>query len=121
MAIKYLTKLNEFVAKTNIASQVNTELIIKHFFSGGALYSNGSICASWSPVGLAFKIGRENAEKLIKAGKAEPFKYFFKGYVKKDYILLKDLKYQTIDNCEKFLLQAIKLAQVKDIKVKINK
>jgi len=62
-------------------------LEVKHFFSGAAVYFEGRIVASFSPSGLAFKLGVSRSESLIAAGEAEPLKYFEKGHVKPGYAL----------------------------------
>jgi len=53
MAKEYYTKLSDLISGLNIISEIDSLLVVKHFFSGAALYINGVICASWSPVGLS--------------------------------------------------------------------
>ena len=90
MAKKYFEKLTSLVSELNINNEVSSKIEIKHFFSGAALYANESICASWSPSGLAFKLPENKVRKLIKEGKAIPLKYFPKGHVKKGYALFEN-------------------------------
>ncbi len=94
MAKVYLTNLVELLDALEIKSEPTISLEIRHLFSGAALYVNGVICASWSPVGLAFKLPEREVDKLITSGKAIPLKYFPKGHVKKGYALFEapDLK-----------------------------
>jgi len=87
MAKIYLTKLVELLEALEIKSDPTMLLEIRHLFSGAALYVNGVICASWSPVGLAFKLPEREVDKLITSGKAIPLKYFLKGHIKKGYAL----------------------------------
>ena len=59
MAKIYLEKLSGLIITLKILEEVSKPIETKHFFSGAALYIEGTICASWSPVGLAKLILRE--------------------------------------------------------------
>jgi hypothetical protein len=65
MAKEYFEKLSKIIEDPNIVDLIEQLLEVKHFFSGAAFYIGGTICASWSPVGLAFQIARTRSEKLI--------------------------------------------------------
>ncbi len=65
----------------------DAELICKHFFAGAALYSHGVICASLSPVGLAFKLPDQMCAERIESDAACPLRYFPKAPIKKGYVL----------------------------------
>ena len=67
-------------------------LVCKHFFSGAALYASGVMCASLSPVGLAFKLPAELRTELIDCGAASNLKYFAKSPIKKGYVLFPDVE-----------------------------
>ena len=60
----------------------------KHFFSGAALYANGTICASLTPVGFAVKLSEETGAALLRERRAKPLRYFRRGPIKKEYVLL---------------------------------
>jgi hypothetical protein len=90
MAKEYLEKLSSLVNALNIEADIASPMEVKHFFSGAALYVNGVICASWSPVGLAFKLPEGEVAVLIDSGRAKPLKYFPKGHIKKGYALFAD-------------------------------
>lgn len=83
MAKEYYEKLSTPLEELNLKNEISSTMEVKHFFSGAALYVNKAICASWSPVGLAFKSPEQEAAKLINNGKAIPLKYFHKDHVKK--------------------------------------
>lgn len=87
MAKKYLEKLSSLINELEIESEIDFSIEVRHFFSGAALYINGSICASWSPGGLAFKLPEAEVTKLLNKGIAIPLKYFPKGHIKKGYAL----------------------------------
>ena len=56
MAKEYFEKLSGLISELKIENEVGLPMEIKHFFSGAALYFDGVICASISPMGLAFKL-----------------------------------------------------------------
>ena len=66
-------------------------LVCKHFFSGAALYASGVMCASLSPVGLAFRLPADVRAELIDCGAASKLKYFAKSPIKKGYVLFSDV------------------------------
>ncbi len=72
MAKEYFIKLSDLINELNIGSEIDSPVEVKHFFSGAALYINGMICASWSPVGLAFKLSENETKMLISSGQATP-------------------------------------------------
>ena len=90
MTKEYFVKLTNLIVEQNIEVEITLPMEVKHFFSGAALYVNGIICVSWSPVGLASKLLEEDVTKLIKSGHAKPLKYFPKGHVKKGYALFEN-------------------------------
>ena len=59
----------------------------RHFFSGAAAYRDGSIAATLTPVGLAFKVPAEVHDTLLSGGHAVPLRYFPKAPVKRNYVL----------------------------------
>ena len=60
----------------------------RHFFGGAALYIDGAICASLTPVGLALKLPPSTREAMLENGRGHPLRYFDGGKVKKDYVVL---------------------------------
>lgn len=90
MAKKYLDQLEHLIGELDLAAEVAGSLDARHFFSGAALYLDGTMCASLSPVGLAFKLPAAEVDKLIESGTAKPLKYFPRGHVKKGYALFED-------------------------------
>jgi TfoX/Sxy family transcriptional regulator of competence genes len=85
MSRQYFEKLTELIAALGLGDALDEELSVKHFFNGAAVYANGKIFASWSPVGLAFKLAAEEVAELIARGQARPLKYFAKSPIKKGY------------------------------------
>ena len=83
MAKEYFEKLSKLIEDMGLESEISSSIEVKHFFSGAALYIGGKICASLSPVGLAFKLPENEVEELISSGNALQLKYFPKGNIKK--------------------------------------
>ena len=88
-------------------TEIDSPLEVKHFFNGAALYSNGAICASWSPVGLAFKLPETDVSQLINDGRAKPLKYFPKGHIKNGYVLFEDPERVSTKEGKKCFRQAL--------------
>ena len=109
MAKKYFEKLSNLVDQINLENETRFPIEIKHLFTGAALYVNNSICASWSPGGLAFKLTEQEASKLISADKAIPLKYFPKGHIKKDYALFESPELKRPSHWKTYFNKAIKL------------
>ena len=107
MAKRYFEKLSQLVSDLELSKEVSGNLEVKHFFSGAALYVDRTICASWSPGGLAFKLSEADVEKLISSGKAEPLKYFEKGHVKEGYAMFVDPELSRKTRWKKYFLKAI--------------
>ena len=105
MAKEYLDELSALIDKTASGSFKNIRLECKHFFSGAALYVNGKICMSLTPVGFAIKLPEESRNTLLKQKGTKPLRYFPEGPIKKDYVVLP----KTILNDAKVLRQWIKL------------
>ena len=87
MAKEYLERLSAFVVDATSDLSGNIDLECKHFFSGAALYADGRICVSLTPVGLAIKLPEETKDNLLKDKKAVPLTYFPEGPAKKGYAL----------------------------------
>ena len=83
----YREKLSALVSRLDLAAETGRELDVRHYFNGAALFAGDVMCASWSPVGLAFRLPAEEVAALIEGGQAIPLKYFAKGHVKKGYAL----------------------------------
>ena len=87
MTEEYLEELSALVDRA-ASGEIKNNLECKHFFSGAAVYAIGRICMSLTPVGFAIKLPEESRNKLIKERGARPLRYFPKGPVKKDYVVL---------------------------------
>ena len=87
MAQEYLDRLNALIGRLPCGSLKGVKLECKHFFSGAAVYANGRICMSWTPVGFAMKLPETVRSVLVRRG-AKYLRYFPKGPIKKEYVVL---------------------------------
>lgn len=87
VAEEYLERLSVLMEKA-ASGKIKSSLECKHFFSGAAVYAQGRICMSLTPVGFAIKLPEESRNTLIKEQGAKPLRYFPKGPVKRDYVVL---------------------------------
>ncbi len=87
MAHPYLEQLQSLI---RIVNRDDVDLNCKHFFSGAALYANANFCASLSPAGLAFKLGKQRCKELIQRQVAIPLCYFEGAPTKSNYALFPD-------------------------------
>lgn len=88
MAQPFLDELTEQLGEWKVARPRGVTLQCRHFFSGAALYANGSIVASLTPAGLALKLPEAIRDELFRNRKAAQLRYFDRGPVKKDYAVL---------------------------------
>ena len=105
MAQAYLERLTALMSEVTFGRFTGINLECKHFFSGAALYANGNICVSLTPVGFAIKLPEESRDALLKQNVAKPLRYFPEGPIKKDYVVLP----KTISDDAKVLRRWVKL------------
>ena len=88
MAQEYLERLNTLIGRLPSGTLKGVKLECKHFFSGAAVYAEGRICMSWTPVGFAIKLPETSRSALVNQQGAKYLRYFPKGRIKKDYVVL---------------------------------
>jgi TfoX/Sxy family transcriptional regulator of competence genes len=88
MAEPYLQRLTDILRDALPAKPRGVRLECRHFFSGAALYADGVICASLTPVGFAVKLTDESRAALLRQRRGRPLRYFKGGPIKKQYIVL---------------------------------
>jgi len=88
MAKIFLDQLTRMIDRATSGRIGDVTVECKHFFSGAAVYANGRICASLTPVGFAIKLPKESRDSLLKRRGVKPLRYFAKGPVKKEYVVL---------------------------------
>jgi TfoX/Sxy family transcriptional regulator of competence genes len=88
MAKEYLEQLTALIGQAASGRFKNVKLECKHFFSGAAVYADGRICMSLTPVGFAIKLPEASRHILMKQKGAKELRYFPEGPIKKDYVIL---------------------------------
>jgi TfoX/Sxy family transcriptional regulator of competence genes len=107
MAKEYLDKLSALIDKTTSGRFKNIRLECKHFFSGAAMYADDRICISLTPVGFAIKLPEETRNVLLRNGEAKPLRYFSKGPIKKEYVVLPEMTVRDINVLKKSVNESI--------------
>ena len=87
MAEPWLWELRSLLERAAPNLDPGVAIECKHFFSGAAAYADGKVFMSLTPAGLALKLPAEALLQLMEAG-ARPLRYFPKGPVKKEYVVL---------------------------------
>ena len=106
----YQEKLSVLIASLDLAARSGSEFELRYFFNGAALYAGDVMCASWSPVGLAFRLPADEVAEMIESGQAIPLKYFAKGHVKKDYALFENPEDKSAASLKRLFERAIEQA-----------
>src|SRR6266699_4020098 len=88
MAKEYLERLTALMRQASAGYSRKVSLECKHFFSGAAVYANGKICMSLTPAGFAIKLPEKSRRALLRQASAKPLRYFPKGPIKKEYVVL---------------------------------
>ena len=87
MVQAYVEQLTDLMMRAASRKHRDVRLEIKHFFSGAAVYANGAICITLTPVGFALKLPSERRASLLEHG-GTPLRYFPKAPIKKEYVVL---------------------------------
>ena len=90
MAKIYLNRLKTLFQKMELTGLDTVKLEFKHFFSGAAVYANGKICMTLTPVGFAIKLSKPDIDSLLASKGNKRLRYSPNAPVKKDYVLLSD-------------------------------
>ncbi|MDP6875873.1 MAG: TfoX/Sxy family protein [Alphaproteobacteria bacterium] len=79
-------QLERIVADCGISAEY--EISYKSVFGAVAAYANGKIFLTNGKFGLAAKLAYETCQGLMAEGVGAPLKYFEKGHVKRNYVVL---------------------------------
>jgi len=104
IAEPYLTELVHLAEHWTKADDRLGALECRHFFSGAAVYRSGSIVASLTPVGLAFKVPDDVRQTLLQSGRATQLRYFPNAPIKKDYVLFDSQEALSANNAALLIL-----------------
>lgn len=107
MAKIYLNELTTLITPLVAGRFEGVELEFKHFFSGAAVYVNGSICITLTPVGLALKLPEESRQLLIHEQRAKPLQYFPNAPIKKSYVVLHESVLSDTESFRQWIMASI--------------
>ena len=107
MADPYVENLSAMIKRLELSVDKIGQLECRHFFSGAALYANGKICASLTPVGFGLKLPAEVRMQLIETIDGTELRYFENSPVKKDYVALSKRVLQDDEWLRSLLLNSI--------------
>jgi len=82
-----LTQLDALLTEIAPGPRRQPRLECKRFFGGAAAYADNRIFMTLTTVGLALKLPEDARVMLLREG-GKPLRYFAKGHVKKDYVVV---------------------------------
>ena len=82
-----MSNSSSIVREARPAKTPGVRLECKHFRSGAALYANGTICASLTPLGFAVKLSEQSRAAVLRKRRGKPLRYFDSGPIKKQYVV----------------------------------
>ena len=85
----YLQELDSTLTRLSPSLPSGAKLECKRFFGGAAAYVDGRIFMTLTTAGLAVKLPETLRNKLLNEG-GKPLRYFAKGHIKKEYVVLPD-------------------------------
>ena len=107
MAKEYFDRLTALMEQIVPGDLENVDLAIKHFFSGAAVYVDGKIAMTLTPVGFALKLPEKSREMLMRDHGAGELRYFPNAPIKKEYVVLPDSIVEDIDVLQKWVAKVI--------------
>ncbi len=110
---RYLDRIEKLLSLTRPRLSRTHQLEFKNCFGAVAGYVEGHIFISCGKFGLALKLSPHKIDELIKESGVRYLKYFAKGHVKKDYVILpkkiiedKPRFKKLVDNSLRFVLSS---------------
>jgi hypothetical protein len=110
VAEPYLQRLSHILDRLQLVSAEGLTLEPRHFFSGAALYVNGRICASLGPAGFAIKVPAGVRQSLLNEGKGKEFRFFAKGPIKREYVVLSEAAVQDDGTLQQLIAMSVAYA-----------
>ncbi|MBC8240756.1 MAG: TfoX/Sxy family protein [Alphaproteobacteria bacterium] len=86
MGAEYRRQLEHLIADASLPT--NCVISYKSVFGAVGAYANGHIFMSSGKFGVALKLAEDTCAALIAAGAGKPLKYFEKGHIKRNYVVL---------------------------------
>ena len=108
MENKYFNKITILLKQTYPKLAIQYRLEFKNVFGAVGGYINGRIFASCGKFGVALRLPPDTLDGLFQEKKAKHLKYFFKGYVKKEYAVLSKRMLENKHQLKKLVEESIK-------------
>ncbi len=86
MQIKYRQQLEHLIDSACLPA--TCQISYKSVFGAVGAYANGQIFMSCGTFGVAVKLADDTCALLMAEGAGRPLKYFEKGHVKRNYVVL---------------------------------
>ena len=112
MKSKYFDKVTALLKKARPGLATTYQLEFKNCFGAIAGYVNGHIFISCGRFGVALKLPPKILGSLLKEGGGKHLKYFPKGHIKKEYVLLPKRIIENKQKFKKLVDESIKYALV---------
>lgn len=106
----YRRRLEDLLAGARLPA--DTEISFKSVFGAVGAYAGGRIFISCGKFGVALKLDGETCEALLASGAGRPLKYFDKGHVKRDYVVLSEDILADKTRCRELIRKSAALARV---------
>ncbi|MCH7479436.1 MAG: TfoX/Sxy family protein [SAR324 cluster bacterium] len=117
MAGANLQSLRALLERIAPRLKTGAEIQCKPFFGGAAAYADGRIFMTLTSVGLALKLPEFSRTAWLDRG-ARPLRYFPKGPIKKDYVLLPESAENHPDDLAPSVEESIRFVQGLPVKRK---
>jgi hypothetical protein len=108
MAKEYYDALFELIQKIYPTEMKDSEFVVKHFFSGAAVYVQGKICMTLTPVGFAIKLPEKKRILLLKDSSVKPLRYFSKAPIKNEYVVLPESTMKDLSILKKLITISVR-------------
>ncbi len=86
MNTEYLATVSGLIERAKLGPHY--EISYKSVFGAVAAYADGKIFITYGKFGVALKLPADVCQSLINEDACGPLKYFEKGHVKKNYVVL---------------------------------
>ena len=107
---KYLNKVTKLLEQVNPKLSTIHQIEFKNVFGAVGGYINARIFISCGKFGVALKLPLKTIEELLKEKNAKHLKYFPKGHIKKEYVVLSKKILEDKNGFRKLLNKSIKYA-----------
>ncbi len=114
MAQPYFDRLTVKLRESNPSKPRGVVVECRHFFSGAALYANGKIFASLTPVGFAIKLPEDSRSALLRERSGRRLRYFKGGPIKKEYVALSRVLAADREGVRKLLRASIRFVTLEE-------